>query len=423
MIPNISNNFNAFLDNISNEHFKNITIINITNNNTQTIYNNESFRKIINFFNISENENIFANDKNFIKNLEVNKDASYLLDNTKNQFIKFHQKGGIDKINHKKDKVTREIIVNITNRKSNSNNLSDQWWYKWYFNVPPCANIISTQSTGTCWVNAVINSLFMIEPIFNLIQKRYTKFLKNDTEYKIPIDKFDNNDYKLEHLIGFLVYYLQYNQKTIKNNDFIEVLAAKIKCQYEMEKKEICEKIGYGNGGHPEYAMYIVLKYLLHKDDYFFYSPLTCDDEKTKNDCYEKYLIPINFKSNIKRNGVNDTNISLTPFLLIFDSKFTLSHFYFLQKKIIFNNHNYELCSGIIYIKSEDQSESHVISGIICNGKSYIYDSNDIFVECEWYNGKEGIQKYILDEHTKDFYKNDKITFDYISLAVYIKIE
>jgi hypothetical protein len=153
----------------TNNIFHNITIINYTNNNKNTIYlikNKEDkliFKKMVNIIPLFSEDPVFANDKNFFVDLIKNVNVSKNLDANNNETYTFMQKGG----------EIKNIIVRLMETYSYSDLLRDQWWFQWYFDLPPCANVRLLQSSGTCWLNAVINSLFMIDNIAQIFKSRY----------------------------------------------------------------------------------------------------------------------------------------------------------------------------------------------------------------------------------------------------------
>ncbi len=55
------------------------------------------------------------------------------------------------------------------------------------------------------------------------------------------------------------------------------------------------------------------------------------------------------------------------------------------------NKYTYKLCSASISLPNIN----HAIAAIICNGKNYVYDSNNIIVETNW--PKKDISKYLND--------------------------
>ena len=54
-------------------------------------------------------------------------------------------------------------------------NLEDTWWYKYYFNIPVCAYGRLSQSSGTCWCNAVINIILLTPVIYELFLEKFNK--------------------------------------------------------------------------------------------------------------------------------------------------------------------------------------------------------------------------------------------------------
>lgn len=474
LIQNISGIFNKYLENniVNKEiYLHNISIINYTNDNTKVIhlvYNKdkkEIFHKIVNVF--PKKEDYFINDTDFFKNISLNRNISKTIDTDKTIMYTFKQKGG----------EIKNITIRIMNTDSKSTDLTDQWWFKWYFHIHPCANIRLLQSSGTCWVNSAINSLFLVEKIANFIKKRYNKLSDvKKKEYIISLKDFNDCNYKLEQILFSLVYNLIINKIKAKTNDgnFIGYLASRIKCKYKKEKEQDkCKDINYGDGGDSGNAIKIIIKYLLKQKNYLFldieqiiyqdYNKLFKKYEK-KNKKLEKIideynltikmnqnnetkkiidelkikydelnLLIENLETDLKKseeiaNSINLFDIDIdnnkifenifakkTPPIIIFKGNFNLN----IKKYISLNEQKYELCSSTIILNIS--GEEHVISGIICDNISYVYDSNNIFVATKWYNGENGLDNYFSNNDTIEFYGN-KIKFSKINCIIYIKI-
>jgi hypothetical protein len=58
-----------------------------------------------------------------------------------------------------------------------------------------------------------------------------------------------------------------------------------------------------------------------------------------------------------------------------------------LRTKMVLNKTSYSLESGVMYILNLDEDEGHAVSLLRCQDRWYIYDSNNILVECDWYKG------------------------------------
>jgi len=83
-------------------------------------------------------------------------------------------------------------------------------------------------------------------------------------------------------------------------------------------------------------------------------------------------------------------------------------------KDIIYiNDTEYKLQATSIIFNIESLNISHCISGLYCNEKYYIYDSNNIISYCKWNKGN--LNEYI------DLLPYDKTSKFQIEFAIYIK--
>ena len=503
-LPSIYNLFNNYCT--TNEFIKtnllnNITLINLTNDNKKVLYdyknenNIDIFRKNINIF--GYNTKITINDTTFFENITPDKNFTKLVDTEKKELgqISFPKKGGAN------------IFTNIRlmNVYYNSTNLVDQWWFKWYFSVPPCLSSRLTQSTGTCWMNSIINSLFFVPEIITLLTTKYNSLSNKEIIDKITFNKFDciPCEYDLKTLLFSLVNNLLIIKRKASTTDgnFIGSIASKVKCLYE-NKLEMCNNKEYGDGGDPYKGIEIILNEIFSDDNvsYCFlleqkiikYQNKIVDkineynDERTKIileinkkiedynknnklvrmliDTYNKknsdklldkinqiknILTSITDENNLLRIKINDldklieplknslfelkklfeivtTDIDLSsneelkkffiniievkkyPKILIFDKNI-------FDRDIKIGSYNYKLCSSSIILNGID----HAIAGIICNNKSYVYDSNNIIVETNW--PEKDISKYLTNETTKELYSNKSLLFRDFGYLIYIR--
>jgi hypothetical protein len=245
----------------SDDLFSNITLINLTNTNRKVLYfyknknNYEIFRKNVNI--IPFDTNIFINEdfsfngiiKNtdFIKQVnvtepDIKKDCKYyvsyptltpLKGGNKHQYVNFR-------------------LMNIENIPKDSTKLVDQWWFKWYFFVPPCLSNRLMQKSGTCWMNSVINSLFFVPEISTLLIKKYNelplekKNIINPITYKNIVSCTHDLNTLLFSLVNNLL--ITKKKAQIGDGDFIGCISSKVKCKYENKPTE-CANIKYGDSG------------------------------------------------------------------------------------------------------------------------------------------------------------------------------
>jgi hypothetical protein len=290
--------FNNYIQNIldksSIHRFLNVTIINKIINLKCMIYelenNNEDiYKKIINM--IPDKVPIAFNNGDFDKLLgdgyilnskktvvyELNKESN-------NNTIRLNQKGGT---------ITREITFMVNTNINNEKELENSWWFKYYFQIPNCAYGRLTQSTGTCWCNALINSLILNQSIVNLLIDKFNKLdkeTKNTIENINSFDKFNDSKDSLYILLYAVINLLLIRKIKAKqkNGNFIAELAARIKGIYDNEGKgdlkftsgEVIKLedheffytlqggVEYGDGGSSVSGVKVVLNKLFSKNEY-----------------------------------------------------------------------------------------------------------------------------------------------------------
>jgi hypothetical protein len=286
---------------------------------------------------------------------------------------------------------------------------------------------------------------------------------RDKNEYKIQFKDFEKNK-NAEKLCKSLVYNLAINKTKAKYDDgnFLAYLASLIKCEYNGVNKK-CKNIKYGDGGDAYEAIKIILKYTIEETDFTYIDIYNLVLKFDKYDeIYEKYTakykefekITNEYNAEIKKkyydeykakylrdkfdelneqikiyveklNKINDEvkNTSITNYnlddnkifeqydtnkILIFRGDFNKN----IKEIITFNNIKYKLCGSIIALNFEKQT--HVISGIICNNIYYIYDSNNILLQCDW--NKDS------DIHIKKTLENKKTKYKFTQIYVLIYI-
>ena len=482
LLPDIYSSFNNYFLtklSINDNIFQNITILNLTNDNTKVIYNitnnykENVFRKVINIFDknsskiLVNNPNFFKDspiEKNLIKEINTDDKSSWqisFIPNTNNLLF-----GGD----------IRKLYIRLMNTKSVSHNLIDQWWFKWYFSVPPCLSYRLSQSSGTCWLNSIINSLFFVPKISELLIKNF----KQSGISPIPLKNFHNQNLNL--LLNSLIYdiLIKKNKAKIEDGDFIGAIASQIKCVYE--KTNSCNIKGYGDAGDSYQGIKVILENLfgidsdlyaciflsneLNKeynekiDEYNNLIKLYRDEVNTYNRKVETFnksteqeslvseLSSLSEKIQKDEKNINEYNIDYlttnynNESKQFVEKKGSLNKLSFSDKlvnKLIINSvrkkkypqilviktnilenilkidsHTYSLCSSTIAF----ENIKHIVSGIICDNKSYIYDSNNIIVQDDWINGN--FNNYIQNENTINFYKTIPI-FKMFGYTIYIR--
>jgi hypothetical protein len=108
--------------------------------------------------------------------------------------------------------------------------------------------------------------------------------------------------------------------------------------------------------------------------------------------------------------NLDDFNQKNPPNIIIIPQYFDSMN---IKDIIYINDTEYKLQATSIIFDIESLNISHCISGLYCNEKYYIYDSNNIISYCKWNNGN--LNEYI------DLLPYDKTSKFQIEFAIYIK--
>ena len=458
----------------ANNEYSNITIFNKIINSSLAIplfftnSNIKTFKKVINIFPFEiaitvTNETTFKLVNKINKSIDVIRDMNEDIVDYKIWYQK-KMKGGL-KLSEQKDKNIsktnyKRFIFRIMETTLSVALVDQTWWFKYYFSIPPCAYGRLSQSSGTCWCNVILNICFLTPAISNLLLERfkecdsdYKKYIQN--KYKDFNDICDCDD-KLVNITFGLVNIILINKKKATSLDcnFVSEIAARIKgirkYNDEFYYKTLDEKLLFGDNYNCLYGLIFFLHNVLRQNiDY-----VIIDANNSKSDLENKYLYILNkIKSdlNISKSDheilVNDCNKiknildngddlinkmpDLDSLLSIKWSDIIYNLKEFNQKNppsiIIMPQHlNSMNIKNIIYINDTEYilqassicfniislNISHIISGLCCNDKYYIYDSNNIISYCKWNNGN-------LNEYIE---LNNNKTSDYqIDFAIYVK--
>lgn len=272
-----------------------------------------------------------------------------------------------------------------------------------------CSSGKLIQFTGTCWMNSVLNSLFLPKSSRKYFIKQCKKYLeeksvKNKTALQNIYDLRGTLSY--ENMLNSIIYniFIKKERPSDKSknvtNDFMLTLADKMKriwvanyptsipilykkTEFEKIQKSIKNKNFddlYGDGASMECtisSLKIILEYFM-KDFTDYYCVFVTKNPKKLN------------RTEIDKMEKPE-----------------------IQQKIESNGKKYVLSSCIL-----SQLGNHLVCGFTCNGKEYIYNSNfNIAVECNW--SKYSYQPYVdyRNRYFGDSVNND--VFIYLHAVIY----
>ena len=353
---------------------------------------------------------------------------------------------------------------------NNSTELENTWWFKYYFSIPPCAFGRLAQSTGTCWLNVALNILFLSEPIADILIKKYHSLSK---EFKTLVEKISFRsdifilEIPLKDLLWCMVnrFLINSNKAITLDQNFIGVVASKVKGLWEHnnEKYFIENNLGieYGDGLISYFGFITVCSiYFEENVDYYAlfnkYALMPKTREFTKSSYDEYYELKSNLTDksleklkklelfintidklhdytcsivsqmnetnkqiSLKLNDIIFTNTQVSPSelpkLLIIPTVLTTK----IHQIIYIDDAEYKLIAGGIKFNMLEPNSTHIVSGLICDDKYYIYDSNNILSFSNWNQGL--YNDYI--EQLNDYYGVNGYRFNYINeYIIYIKV-
>lgn len=454
--------------------FMNMTIYNKTKNAHISLPNANGFRKIVNIFPFDHaiqvcDQTVFEGITFINKTITVSFDPSKPSEKCFTVWYekKSKQFGGSGNI----DTIDKQILFNFRMMETNeSTNLENTWWFKYYFSIPPCAYGRLSQSTGTCWLNACLNILFLSEPIANLLIGKYYKLpleLKTQIEQiERPKDILETSS-SLQIILWSLVniFLVRSKKATTLDSDFILVVGAKIKsiCEHGNENYYIENNLGidYGVGFITYKAFLFLLDFYLESNVDFFnlftFYGLVFNQTRKKDELYDNYNYlktklndsnfdefyqiekQINAYEDAESKTINilrqmehtdkqiiikwdeiifpDTKISLSdpPKLFVFPTLPTTK----IHQIIYVGETEYKLVAGGINFNVKESNTSHIVSGLMCGSKYYIYDSNDLISYTNWNQGI--FNDYI--EQLNDFYKVNGYSYDFQNVfVIYMRV-
>lgn len=461
--------------------FLNVTIYNKTNDAHVSIQRVPAFKKILNVFpfNIAIhvcNENVLENIRLINKTITVRFDPTALPDKC---FIIFYEN------KNKKQSggdVQTEKLYDFRVMETNDNKkLEETWWFKYYFSIPQCAYGRLSQSTGTCWINTILNSLFLSESTAEMLKIKYKELYKEKHKEIKKIKSFHEflaTNFPLEIILWSLVnlILIKKEKETTLSGNFMSVIASKIKSYGMYESEDYYIENNLGNGFSDFYYSFRGLQivcdiffkrnidyctiFMLQKDciPINIYHKLYKIDakyqeiEKNINDTnreeffkLEKIINDVKLldekSSNLVKNMNEDNLISSVnwfdvifpeipisendpPKIIIIPTLYKQAYRIYLSKKlhqiIYIGGIEYKLISaGICFnVETNNGNLSHVVTGLLCKSKYYIYDSNNLISYSDW--NRAIYNDYI--EQLGDFYQVNSYRIEYkLDYAIYIR--
>jgi hypothetical protein len=318
--------------------------------------------------------------------------------------------------------------------------------YKLHQYLSNCGLNRTKQLYGTCWFNVVINAFIFgdhlrgrIIQLLNMYEDKYgkDKFIKfvekktkDENKLKVPksqdtqVGNIEQNIF--EHTIG--IFYkvlcqegLRNTKEKIYNNFNLTNLAISIKSMatnkpinpknmsemayHSLEGIEILIQI-FNNNINKEYHLmyYNDKEYLLANPNHINMLTILMNDDYKKSSVYFSlsYYSDITIKNlsieindngindyiifNKQDNGVNLKNMTNVDFIMINHEGYNVDKIpreftcIVKEKKYLF-----KLDAAILDLIFEGEKIGHVVTGLICDNKYYIYDSaSNFYYDCDW---------------------------------------
>jgi hypothetical protein len=218
-----------------------------------------------------------------------------------------------------------------------------------------CKMIGMMQTIGTCWFNAIFNSLLLSQKSYSFFLSKYKEL---PSEERKAIEQEKSNDscpLKLQKSY-FFKYFYKYHKKRSHFSQSITQIFRPLRYGYGTRHPEkmlnnlgIREK-GSEDGGWPSLEIQKLMHVILDPGDYIFVNEL-----KNNHHINNQYFVFSKTKSQIHKapNG------------------------YILDHVVIV----------VQFKKIDGKTGGHAISGYICNGDFFIFDSNKTtFTNLDWRN-------------------------------------
>ena len=335
-------------------------------------------------------------------------------------------------------------IQNMDTSSVSRNYLVDQWWFKFYNNIPACASGRLQQFTGTCWFNAALNVLLLSETTQSLLIAKWLELPENEKEAIINLGGLENcllQTAPLKTMLFMVIYniLIKHIKLSRENGNWIKELAGATQSLIKTQSEEFYAQLkvadlqnnenlsnSYGVGGYADKALEVILGVLFRSSEYKIIK-LGWNAEKLGMLIKQRFALnkfnmshTVNWNLgylnalSISKKWSNNENESIILFA------FPNNGCRKLQQNIKIKGNIYHLESASIYLQlDKDNLSGHIIAGLKCGSKWYVYDSNNKICSCDWTNGDLSNYKTELIKQ-KSPYRSLIISM-YFSSAIYVK--
>jgi len=272
-----------------------------------------------------------------------------------------------------------------------------------------CGQLGAIQTRGTCWFYSILNGFILSEDGQKILFNRLTNFYKKlkpaekayfDDEFNAPCPMKNLSKTKEIYFWKFIDQYLCFmsgpRAASLKAGKSASVLGG-------MSLQGTVAKNMGGKGAFPQVEIGKILDHVGFSKDY-----------------YVKYAQdPPKFHASVKR-----------PFVVVMQDKYHKTTYMPEIPNELMTDPKYDLmCASLVIANTKANSSQlhrwHAVAGFVCNGKGYIYDSNQrkIF-KCNWWNLADF--KKVTNEEVAEFYpffKGGKINVHTYAFAIFARKE
>lgn len=298
------------------------------------------------------------------------------------------------------------LAENTIQKDAENHTLECQSWFKHYMNKAfDCVSGRLIQLSGTCFLNSVINGLFLSRGIRHLLKQIYDEEPNKDfvplQELSCPVEQTKSSKKYILNLIDTLII----KKQTMQGK--FDILKSAAQENYYMT-----EKGGFNFFTLLEILFSLNISFLLKLPDYF--KVYDFDNVNQSNYTQFNTLVKPSKEINVKhfaKSGLDEYNYFKTFVLqqtklsetdLIIDWQpvavsLSAQHQQFILPEAMttaekfkkFENVEFVLQFALINIEFE--FSNHGVVGIFCNKKPVIFDSNNHFYDVDWTRFTPGI--------------------------------
>jgi hypothetical protein len=327
------------------------------------------------------------------------------------------------------------IVFQFRNTNNSNNILEDQWWFKWYFNVPPCANGRLVQASSTCWFNTSMNTVMLSPTIAKLLVAKYHKIYPTLSEpdrkkLEATFDSCINPKTALRLMIMAVVKNVFIKNKRMTANDanFSRIMAARVATIYkdkssdykfsqdEIQSNATIQNLSEGEGGYVDQGLRLVLSSMFDSKDEF--NAIFCKHKTISGKLVNQTeLMDASSDKPFTIKKLSDWNILSTPVNIAPNILLIIP---FGQSKtppeiVVLLDTEYTLESAAVSL------DGHVVSALRCGKESYIYDSNNYLAKTDWIHGDYSGYINALKENGVRSYGQSPKVFKGLKALIYVR--